>query len=200
MSIPNKGDIIINPQTQRPVKVGSRTWLKLVKQGIVAGQYKDPKVLSDDPSYELEDDGSNIEEMKLKINKKLPKGKHAVKGRGRHKGKIVVRNKRLNPKDVAKYTTKASASAMANNMSELENLSDEDLEKKLEELILKEMMREQRPQSAPSSGRGRKKKVQEEQYELDEESDDTQIDMSGFMDDAEIDDFDDGEFDPSLEW
>ena len=162
MTIPNKGDIIINPQTQRPVKVGSRTWLKLVKQGIVEGQYKDPVV-----QYELDNNDGNIDELKTQLNSKLSKNKHVVKGRGKYKGKLVERNKRLNPKDVARYTTKASASALANNFDELENLEDDEIEAKLEELILKEMMREQRPQSAPTRGR-KKKQNDEEMYELDE--------------------------------
>ena len=42
MSIPNKGDIVINPHTQRPVKVGGRTWLGLVKKGIFEGRYTIP--------------------------------------------------------------------------------------------------------------------------------------------------------------
>lgn len=37
---PSKGDIIINPTTQRPVRVGGRIWHKLVKKGIVKGHYK----------------------------------------------------------------------------------------------------------------------------------------------------------------
>ena len=39
----HKGDIIINPLTSRPVKVGGTVWRKLVKQGLVHGAYKDPK-------------------------------------------------------------------------------------------------------------------------------------------------------------
>ena len=34
-NVPVKGQIIINPQASRPVKVGGRTWLKLVKDGLV---------------------------------------------------------------------------------------------------------------------------------------------------------------------
>ena len=48
-NIPKKGDIIINPRTQRPVKVASRTWLKLVKEGIVEGRYTDPNELASLP-------------------------------------------------------------------------------------------------------------------------------------------------------
>ena len=40
-NIPKKGDIIINPNTQRPIRVGGRSWLKLVKEGLVSGHYTD---------------------------------------------------------------------------------------------------------------------------------------------------------------
>ena len=46
-NLASKGDIIINPKTQRPIRVGSRTWLNLVKQGIVEGRYKDPRELDE---------------------------------------------------------------------------------------------------------------------------------------------------------
>jgi hypothetical protein len=36
---PKKGDIIINPKTSRPVRVGSKVWLKLVREGLVDGHY-----------------------------------------------------------------------------------------------------------------------------------------------------------------
>ena len=53
-SLPQKGSIIINPKTQRPVRVGSRTWLKLVKQGVLAGNYSDQKELEKPQSVRQE--------------------------------------------------------------------------------------------------------------------------------------------------
>ena len=72
--IPKKNDIIINPNTQRPVRVGGRAWLKLVKEGLVSGHYSDPK--------DLESIGEDPEEQIKELNKKLPKGVQAVRGRG----------------------------------------------------------------------------------------------------------------------
>ena len=31
---------VINPLTKRPIKIGSKIWLKLIKQGILEGEYK----------------------------------------------------------------------------------------------------------------------------------------------------------------
>lgn len=151
--MPKKGDIVINPKTQRPVKVGSRTWLKLVKEGIFDGTYQDPNEL-----YEVADD-TNVEEMKIELNKKLPRGKQAVRGRGKHKGKLVIRNKRMSSKDVSEYTSKIAAQAVRNNIGKLAEMDDEDIEAQLEKLILSEMMKEQQPKRKP-----RAKKTQ--QYEV----------------------------------
>ena len=44
--ISNKGDIVISPKTGRSIKVGSRIWLKLVKDGIISGEYSDDNVMA----------------------------------------------------------------------------------------------------------------------------------------------------------
>ena len=75
------GSYVINPNTGRPVKVGGRAWLKLVKEGAIesSAQYEDPSEL-----YEYEEDATpdQVEETRRSINEKLPKGSHAVRGRG----------------------------------------------------------------------------------------------------------------------
>jgi hypothetical protein len=37
MSSQQKGDLVVNPTTQRAVKEGSRVWIKLVKDGLLPG-------------------------------------------------------------------------------------------------------------------------------------------------------------------
>ena len=99
----SKGDIMINPETSRPVKVGSRTWLKLVKRGVIEGAYKDPKDL-----YTIKDtdDAKSMNEMKIKLNEDLPEHEHVVHGRGKYKNKLVKRSKPLTRKTVEEYTKK----------------------------------------------------------------------------------------------
>ena len=65
-NVPMKGQIIINPNTQRPVEVGSRTWLDLVKKGLVDGTYSDPNEL-----YEVAE-GDNVDENIQELNTNLP--------------------------------------------------------------------------------------------------------------------------------
>ena len=84
------GDLVINPRTKRPIKVGGRTWLKLVREGVFEAEYQDENEICD---IENSDDLS-IEQRKINADKNLAADKHAVRGRGRHKNKLVIRNKR----------------------------------------------------------------------------------------------------------
>ena len=89
-SIPKKGDLIINPNTQRPIRVGSRTWINLVKKGVLNSNFHDNNVIEEGyteiPPEQLE--------LKIKkINEKLPVGTQAVRGRDKYANKIVKRNK-----------------------------------------------------------------------------------------------------------
>jgi len=84
---------VINPRTKRPIKVGGRTWIKLVKG---------------DPQIEkiLGNEGEFIDEMSL------PENIQAVKGRGKYKGKIVTRNMKPPVKDIINHVIKTAANAM----------------------------------------------------------------------------------------
>ncbi len=157
-TVPRKGDIIINPNTQRPIKVGGRSWLKLVKEGVVSGHYIDPKKIApigDNPDQQIEE-----------INKTLPRGKQAVRGRGRYKGQITTRNKRPDTEDVSRYTAQMASRIVNEN---IESLADcDDIEAELEKLILQEMAGG-RPEKTSKKKVGRPRKAQtEEKYVLEE--------------------------------
>ena len=164
-NIPRKGDIIINPRTQRPVKVGSRTWLNLVKQGIVEGRYTDPNELGNLPEKYEELPPEEIEQKIEEVNRTLPRGQQAVRGRGRYKGKIVSRNKRLAPEEVSKYTTQVATRAVRNNIEAIADYDeDDDIEGMLEKMILAEMMgnnTQPRAMAPVERGRGRPKRTEQ---------------------------------------
>lgn len=135
----SKGDIIINPKTQRPVRIGSRTWLKLVKEGIVEGAYKDTNEL-----YKIEE-GDDEEEKIKELNKELPPTQQAVRGRGKYAGKIVRRKKQPSIKETAKYTAKVASKKIKNKEvyedlhQKVEDGEEEDFETQLEKLIMAEI-------------------------------------------------------------
>jgi hypothetical protein len=163
-NIPKKGDIIINPNTQRPVKVGSRTWLGLVKLGLVSGHYTDPRQLEEVPEQYYEDN-NYVEEKIETINKTLPRGKQAVRGRGKYKNKIVSRNTQPSAAEISRYTAQIASRAVNNNIDEL--VESDDLEGLLEKMIMEEMMAT-RPATAPPVVRKKVGKVKEpeEHYEV----------------------------------
>ena len=99
-NIPVKGSIIINPKTSRPVKVGSRTWVNLVREGIVSGNYHDSNEL-----YEMKE-GDDIKQKIQELNKTLPINQQSVKGRGKYKNKIVKRNKTPTTHEITKHTSR----------------------------------------------------------------------------------------------
>lgn len=126
-----KNDIMINPETQRTIRVGGVAWKKLVKRGIVDGNYLDPCVLAEI------DENKDIDEQIDELNKTLPKNKQAVRGRHRLKNKIVQRVKPPDLGDISEYTAKIASKALKDNF---ENLAEcDDLEKELEKLIMEEM-------------------------------------------------------------
>jgi uncharacterized Fe-S cluster-containing radical SAM superfamily enzyme len=129
--IESKGDIVMNPKTQRPIKVGSRIWLRLVKDGILNGDYTDPNVVCEIDPLEAKDE---IQKRIKTLNKKQPAGTHLVRGRGVYKNKLVKRNKQLNEQEVSKKTSKIASKLIADT-------DDEDLEKKLETMIYNELMK-----------------------------------------------------------
>ena len=188
-TVPKKGDIIINPNTQRPIKVGGRSWLQLVKQGVVNGHYTDPKKLApigDNPKEQIEE-----------LNKSLPNTQQAVRGRGQYKGQIITRNKRPNTEDVTRYTAKMASRIVNDN---IESLADcDDIEAELERLILQQMAGPVELSKKTSKKKvGRPRKTTEEKYVLQEapqydepsQYDEPEEDES-FFGDGDIDYFDD---------
>ena len=133
MSVPSKGDIIINPKTQRPVRVGSRTWLKLVKEGLIQGHYSDPNEI-----YDVKD-GDNEEELIQQFNETLPPTQQAVRGRGRYANKIVKRNKQPSTRQITQHTARTTARKLK-DPEVYERLQEaDDFEAELENLIMTEL-------------------------------------------------------------
>ncbi len=132
-SIPKKGDIIINPQTQRPVKVGSRTWLKLVRDKVVEGSYKDPNEI-----YALQE-GDDEAELINQFNRKLPPSQQAVRGRGKYQNKIVRRHKQPSTQETSRYTVKKTATKIKNREVYEDLQEGGNFEEDLEALIMGEL-------------------------------------------------------------
>ena len=173
-SVPAKGDVIINPKTQRPIRVGGRSWLKLVREGLLEGVYKDPKEL-----YEVQEN-DDVEEKIQEINKTLPEDVQGVRGRGKYKDKIVKRNKPPNTERTVRSTARRASKVISRNLETL-NPDEDDLEKQIENMILGELMTMEKPVLRRSTIKRREpvyevRELSEESYESDgsesDESDD----------------------------
>ena len=164
MSVISKNDIVLNPLTQRPIKVGGRVWLKLVRDKVIEGVHMDDNVLS---SIE---EGEEVDTQINKLDKLLPQNQHAVRGRGKYAGKLVKRHTRPSTKSVKRNTVKIAARAVSENFDNIDPDIDH-LEDELEKLIMEELMgedvgEEEETPKPPKRGRGRPKKAPIEEYKL----------------------------------
>ena len=133
MSLKEDTKAVINPKTNRPVKIGSKVWLKLVKEGFIEGEFKDPNVLG-----EIKE-GEDVDETIEKINETLPTNEQGVRGRGKYKGQIAKRSKQPSVMDTAKHTAKTAASVIADPDVYNELQETDNFEYELEQLILAEL-------------------------------------------------------------
>jgi len=203
---PNKGDIIINPLTQRPVRVGGKTWRKLVKEGITSGHYKDPEELD---TYSKTEDSQSIQQKIKEANNKLPTGHQAVRGRGKYKNKIVSRKVQPPISEIGRFTAKKASKIIEENLDRLSKLDGVELEKQLEELILSELASPEPPKEKRGVGRPRKnlkqtkyKIIEPEVEESDSDGDngdtedsdgDTEVEEDSQSDESDESDFDWGD-------
>jgi hypothetical protein len=132
------GSFVLNPITKRMIKVGSDTWKRLVRDQVFDGRYTDPTAIADLPAN-YEEVPEQVKAQLIEINKTLPRGKHAVRGKHRNKGKVVVRNRKMTNEEHIQYSAEVAAKAVINNRLVLADSEDDDLEKQIEHLILKEM-------------------------------------------------------------
>ncbi len=164
-----KGEYVKNPKTGRALKVGSRVWINLVKEGILKDiSYQDPQIFEE----VHQDDSEQDVDVKIQtINRSLPKNQMAVRGRGKYAGKIVKRNKQPSVKEVVHYTARKSAEVMVEN--HVLNDDEDDMEKELEQLILSEILNGNVQEGCQVNIKKRGAKKQPEQfYTKDQEEED----------------------------
>jgi hypothetical protein len=192
INIPTKNDIVINPTSGRPVRVGGRTWLALVKQGLLSGTHRDPHELADIPDEFLEDQEYVNQKIK-EINKTLPVNTQTVRGRGKYKNKLVSRRTSPTSESISRYTAHVASRAVVDNFDKL--IKSDDLESMLENMILEEMMTTG-PSSRPvvsrkKVGRPKKEECDGAQYQVDDAPEEDDIENK--VEDVENTDVEDEE-------
>jgi hypothetical protein len=160
----SKGQIIINPLTQRPVRVGSKTWIQLVKRNLVNDIVDDNILFRELPEDEMEE---KIKEL----NQKLPQGTQAVRGRGKYASKIVKRNRPLTTAEITKNTVKKATKAVVENLDELDECNFNNMSDTLERLIMEELMNKKNKVVSNNAVSTEREDIEEEYEEEYEESD-----------------------------
>ena len=132
-NIPEKNSIIINPKTNRAIKVGHRAWLQLVREGLIDGDYYDSNEL-----YEMKE-GDDIKQKIQELNKDLPINQQSVKGRGKYKNKIVKRHRAPSTLQISRHTARKTAQKLKNRKVYDDLQEKGDFENELETMIMNEL-------------------------------------------------------------
>ena len=167
---------IINPKTQRPVKIGSRTWRKLVSDGIVENQ----KIDEPCELYELSQE-DNIEQKINELNRSLPITEQAVRGRGRFRNKVVKRRKQPSTEIVAEHTIKTTAGKLRDRNTYESLHENGNFDEDLETMIMRELSKSLNVK-APPEYQVNNNIVEEDEEDYD---DDSSEDYDEYDDDSE---------------
>lgn len=164
---------VLNPETNRYVKVGSKKFRELVRHNILENvPTEKPK-----PIHEAKNNEEAAEYVtKLNKNKIGMKKNTSARRRG---NKVYEWSNTLHQEDIAEYTAKAASRTLHKNMDSLaekledayENNSDDELgdfEHNLKNLILQEMINPDVAKKPTTNMRkGYKKQQPETEYEID---------------------------------
>ena len=167
---------IINPKTQRPVKIGSRTWRKLVGDGIIENQ----KIDEPCELYELSQE-DNVEQKINELNRSLPITEQAVRGRGRFRNKVVKRRKQPSTEIVAEHTIKTTAGKLRDRNTYESLHENGNFDEDLETMIMKELSKSLNVK-APPEYQVNNNIVEEDEEDYD---DDSSEDYDEYDDDSE---------------
>jgi hypothetical protein len=133
MSQTKKNNIIINPKTNRPIKIGGRVYNKLIRDGTLRLNNNSSKVIFKfDNSYT--DD--QLENIKNTLQHQNDDDYNIVKGRGIYENTLVKSHSKLKPNDVIPICAKIISHIFENNIEDWINLSDAELESKINLLLL----------------------------------------------------------------
>lgn len=169
-------EFVINPNTSRPVKIGSKTWTKLVKDGLITGTNAVDTIAEDHIVGEIEDElEDELQEKITDLNKEMPVDQQVVKGRGKYKNKLVKRKKaQVNIKEISEQVATAASVAISNNIDQLADVDPDDIEGLLKSLIMEELVT---PATSPvrntrtRNSRGKYRLQSESETDSDDESD-----------------------------
>tara|TARA_R110000772_G_scaffold53495_1_gene122397 strand:+ start:6127 stop:6570 length:444 start_codon:yes stop_codon:yes gene_type:complete len=123
---------VINPKTKRPIVVGGRVWVRLVREGILNSNQVSAE-------YEIEDTEPDKTEPEM-AEPDNDDNNYLVKGRGKNKGLMVKKAKPLNPEQIHKHISESAIRAIKKYKSTDNDGDDSDLNKLVQQMIMDEML------------------------------------------------------------
>lgn len=141
-----KPTFIVNPNTNRQIRVGGKAWLKLVKNGVLErGDYLPPNCAYKlrEAEYENEEaqmDELNVEKQRMIDNNEIPEGVHPVISK---KNQIVYQKPKLTAKETSELTSQAALDVIDQIQSgelEIPDMSRDDARNYLQKLIFEQML------------------------------------------------------------
>lgn len=142
-----KVEFVINPNTNRQIRVGGKSWLKLVKNGVIErGDYLPPNCAYKlrESEYEDEDERMkklNKEKQRMIDNDEIPEGVHPVISK---KNQIVYQKPKLTARESSEITSEAALDVIDKIQSgeiDLPEMNRDDARDYLQKLIFDEMLR-----------------------------------------------------------
>lgn len=89
---------IINPKTGRAIKLGGKTWIKVVNEGLLPDDFDDPNIICDMPDSDAEEKIAGLNENLVNYS--------AVAGRGKYAGKIIKRRRPIAAEKAVRKTAR----------------------------------------------------------------------------------------------
>ena len=129
----NQNEYVINPNTGKPVKKGTRAYNNLIREGIVSDeQVIDKKIMYKIKKEDTEEDiQMKKEEIDKDLNETEDESYQAVKGRGVHKDTLVKRHKPPPTNKVMRKTVKV----IQDKKNEVDTTEYNELEKRILKLL-----------------------------------------------------------------
>ena len=86
-------NFIYNPESKRMIRRNGAAHKRMIKRGLMEKMVKlGANELAVIPEHATDED---VRKLKVKVEEKLPKHSHAVRGRGKYKGKLVKRSREM---------------------------------------------------------------------------------------------------------
>jgi rhodanese-related sulfurtransferase len=179
---------IVNPKSRRNVKVGSKVWAKLIKEGVIV----DTREANEHEICNIPEDADDdtVDEMITSSNEDLPIGQQAVRGRGRYKGKIVKRAMKPTLAEMGQVTTKIASKIVRKKIDEGTLGQEDEDEDDLEKMIWEELLKWGGPvieadKQNVKLKKGKKFKVKEPEPESESEEEESEEEESEEEDESE---------------